>query len=134
MPWWGADGPRGTARVPVFVLTHDMPQDPPTGGVYTFVTGGIEQALEQAKAAAGDKDVTVMGGADTGQQSLRAGLVEELDGAERERGIATISRRSQADEGSQWQEADVIAPAPHHLSEPRHPSSIPSPRYRAEGS
>jgi dihydrofolate reductase len=78
LPWWGADGPTGPARVPVFVLSHDVPADAPDGGVYTFVTGGIERALEQARAAAGDKDVTVMGGADTGQQFVRAGLVDEL--------------------------------------------------------
>jgi hypothetical protein len=52
LPWWGADGPTGPARVPVFVLSHDEPEDPPAGGVYTFVTGGIEDALMQAKAAA----------------------------------------------------------------------------------
>jgi len=78
VPWWGADGPTGPARVPVFVLSHDVPEDVPDGGVYTFVAGGIERALEQAKAAAGDKGVTVMGGAVTGQQYLRAGLVDEL--------------------------------------------------------
>jgi dihydrofolate reductase len=78
VPWWGADGPTGPARVPVFVLTHEAPEDTPEGGVYTFVTGGIERALEQARAAAGAKDVTVMGGAETGQQYLRAGLVDEL--------------------------------------------------------
>jgi dihydrofolate reductase len=78
LPWWGADGPTGDARVPVFVVTHDPPADGPEGGVYSFVTGGIEAALDQAKAAAGDKDVTVMGGADIGQQYLRAGLVDEL--------------------------------------------------------
>jgi dihydrofolate reductase len=77
LPWWGADGPTGSARVPVFVLTHDAPQDPPEGGVYTF-TGGIEDTLKQARDVAGDKDVTVMGGADTGRQYLRAGLVDEL--------------------------------------------------------
>src|SRR5215218_4125669 len=66
LPWWGPDGPSGPARVPVFVLSHDEPEDTPAGGVYTFVTGGIEDALKQAKAAAGDKYVTVMGGADTG--------------------------------------------------------------------
>lgn len=78
LPWWGVDGPTGNARVPVFVVTHDPPADAPQGGVYTFVMGGIELALEQAKAAAGDKDVTVMGGADTGHQYLRAGLIDEL--------------------------------------------------------
>lgn len=78
LPWWGGDGPTGSDRVPVFVLSHDEPADPPVGGVYFFVTGGIEDALKQAKVAAGDKDVTVMGGAETGQQFLRAGLVDEL--------------------------------------------------------
>jgi dihydrofolate reductase len=78
VPWWGADGPTGPARVPVFVISHDVPEDTPEGGVYTFVTGGIERALEQAKATAGEKGVTVMGGADTGQQYLRAGLLDEL--------------------------------------------------------
>lgn len=78
LPWWGADGPTGQARVPVFVVCHDVPEDTPVGGVYTFVTEGIESALEQAREAAGEKDVTVMGGAETGQQYLRAGLIHEL--------------------------------------------------------
>ena len=78
VPWWGADGPTGPARVPVFVLSHAVPESVPEGGVYTFVSGGIERALAQARAAAGAKDVTVMGGAETGQQYLRAGLVDEL--------------------------------------------------------
>jgi dihydrofolate reductase len=78
MPWWGADGPTGPARLPVFVVTHSEPDAVPAGGVYTFVTDGIEAALEQARAAAGDKDVTVMGGAQTGRQFIAAGLVDEL--------------------------------------------------------
>jgi dihydrofolate reductase len=78
LPWWGDDGPTGDARLPVFVVTHAPPQDAPSNGVYTFVTAGIESALEQAKDAAGDKHVTVMGGADIGQQYLRAGLIDEL--------------------------------------------------------
>ena len=57
-------GAAGLARVPVFVVTHAGPEEVPEGGVYTFVTDGIEEALEQARAAAGDKDVAVMGGAD----------------------------------------------------------------------
>jgi len=76
--WWGADGPTGPARVPVFVVSHDVPEGTPAGGVYTFVAEGIERALEQARAVAGEKDVMVMGGAETGQQYLRAGLVDEL--------------------------------------------------------
>jgi dihydrofolate reductase len=78
VPWWGADGPTGPARVPVFVVTHAEPEDVPEGGVYTFVTDGIESALEEAKAAAGNKDVAVMGGAEIGQQFIRAGLVAEI--------------------------------------------------------
>jgi dihydrofolate reductase len=78
VPWWGADGPAGRARVPVFVVTHAESEEVPEGGVYTFVTDGIESALEQAKAAAGDKDVAVMGGAEIGQQYIGAGLVDEI--------------------------------------------------------
>jgi dihydrofolate reductase len=40
LPWWGADGPSGTARRPVFVVTHETPAESPEGGVYTFVTDG----------------------------------------------------------------------------------------------
>jgi dihydrofolate reductase len=78
LPWWGADGPTGEARLPLFVVTHSQPQEVPAGGVYTFVTDGIRSALQQAKAAAGDKNVLVMGGADIGQQFLRAGLLDEI--------------------------------------------------------
>ena len=78
VPWWGADGPAGPARVPVFVVSNSEPKDVPEGGVYTFVTDGIESALEEAKAAAGDKDVAVMGGANVGQQYIRAELVDEI--------------------------------------------------------
>jgi dihydrofolate reductase len=78
LPWWGADGPTGAARLPLYVVTHSQPQDVPAGGVYTFVTDGIESALQQARAAAGDKNVVVMGGADIGQQFLRAGLLDEI--------------------------------------------------------
>jgi dihydrofolate reductase len=78
LPWWGADGPTGSERVPVFVLTHQLPDDSPADGVYRFVTGGIEDALAQARAAAGDKNVVVMGGAETGRQFIEAGLVDML--------------------------------------------------------
>ena len=73
LPWWGSDGPTGPARVPVFVLSHGEPEEVPEGGVYTFVDG-IEPALDAAREAAGDRYVTVMGGAETGQQFLRADL------------------------------------------------------------
>jgi dihydrofolate reductase len=78
LPWWGANGPTQEARVPVFVVTHSAPDDAPEDGVYTFLTGGIEEALRRAREAAGAKYVTVMGGADIGRQYLRAGLVDEL--------------------------------------------------------
>jgi dihydrofolate reductase len=78
VPWWGADGPTGPARVPVFVVTHAEPEEVTEEGVCTFVTDGIESALEQAKMAAGDKDVAVMGGAEMGQQYIGAGLVDEI--------------------------------------------------------
>jgi dihydrofolate reductase len=74
---WGDEPP---FHVPVFVLTHD-PREPMTkkgGTTFTFVTDGIESALQQAKEAAGDKDVSVAGGANTIQQYLSAGLVDEM--------------------------------------------------------
>jgi dihydrofolate reductase len=75
--WWGEDPP---FRMPVFVLTHHK-RDPLTlsDTTFTFVTGGIESALEQARAAAAGKDVTVGGGAHAINQYLAAGLVEELE-------------------------------------------------------
>jgi dihydrofolate reductase len=75
--WWGEDPP---FHMPVFVLTHHE-RDPLTlsDTTFTFVTDGIEAALEQARAAAAGKDVTVGGGADVINQYLAAGLVDELD-------------------------------------------------------
>jgi dihydrofolate reductase len=75
--WWGDDPP---FHHPVFVLTHHA-RDPVTkegGTTFTFVTDGIESALEQARAAAGDKDVAIGGGATVAQQYLQAGLLDEL--------------------------------------------------------
>jgi len=75
--WWGEDPPY---HVPVFVLTHH-PREPLAmqgGTTFTFVTEGIESALEQARAAAGDGDVAIAGGARTVQQFLAAGLLDEL--------------------------------------------------------
>jgi dihydrofolate reductase len=75
--WWGDDPP---FHHPVFILTHHA-REPVTkqgGTTFTFVTDGIEAALEQAKAAAGDKDVGIGGGANVAQQYLKAGLLDEL--------------------------------------------------------
>ena len=79
VPWWGVDGPSGDARRPVFVVTHEAPAESPPGGVYRFVTDGLESALDQARAVAGDKNVAVMGGADLGRQYLAAGLLDEIE-------------------------------------------------------
>ena len=75
--WWGDDPP---FHVPVFILTHHArePVSKRGGTTFTFVTDGIEAALEQARAAAGDKDVLLAGGASVAQQYLQAGLLEEL--------------------------------------------------------
>jgi dihydrofolate reductase len=66
--------------VPVFVLTHH-PRETVTkegGTSYTFVTDGIEAALDRARAAAGARNVSVAGGASVAQQCLRAGLLDEI--------------------------------------------------------
>lgn len=75
--WWGEEPPY---HGPVFVLTH-YPREPLKmlgGTTFTFVTDGIESALEQARTAAGDQDVAIAGGASTVNQYLRAGLIDEL--------------------------------------------------------
>jgi dihydrofolate reductase len=75
--WWGDDPP---FHKPVFVLTHHE-REPLTlaDTTFTFVTDGIESALERAKEAAGDKDVFIGGGANVINQYLAAGLVDELE-------------------------------------------------------
>jgi dihydrofolate reductase len=68
-------------QVPLFILTHTPPEKYPKGNdklSVTFVTDGVESAITQAKAAAGDKMVQIIGGADTIQQCLNSGLCDEL--------------------------------------------------------
>jgi dihydrofolate reductase len=66
-------------KMPHFVLTHSAPKTTAKGETsFTFVTEGIESVIEQAKAAAGDKYVTVAGGANIAQQALNAGLIDEI--------------------------------------------------------
>jgi dihydrofolate reductase len=75
--WWGDEPP---FHAPVFVLTHH-PREPVAmegGTTFTFVTEGIEAALEQARAAAEERDVALAGGASVAQQYLAAGLLDEL--------------------------------------------------------
>jgi len=75
--WWGDNPPY---HVPVFVLTHHArPPIPMAGGTtFHFVTGGIHEALDRAREAAGGRDVRIGGGANTIQQYLREGLIDEM--------------------------------------------------------
>ena len=70
---WGDENPWG---IPVFIVTH-RPEEQPDGDAFTFVAG-VEEAVAQAREAAGDKHVHVMGGADVIRQALEADLVDEL--------------------------------------------------------
>jgi dihydrofolate reductase len=75
--WWGEDPPY---HVPVFVLSHHArePLEMQGGTTFTFVTDGIESALEQARAAAGDRAIAIAGGASAVRQYLATGLLDEL--------------------------------------------------------
>jgi dihydrofolate reductase len=75
--WWGPNPPY---HAPTFILTH-YPRDPIVmegGTTFHFITGGIGEALDKAKAAAGGKDVKIGGGVSTVRQYLQAGLIDEL--------------------------------------------------------
>lgn len=75
MNGWGGRAP---LDVPVFIVTHTAPQEwVSEGSPFTFVTDGVESAVEQAKAVAGNKDVSV-GNASIVQQCLKAGLLDEI--------------------------------------------------------
>ncbi|MGH3241214.1 MAG: dihydrofolate reductase family protein [Spirillospora sp.] len=75
--YWGEEPPY---HAPVFVLTHHSREPVPMKGgtTFNFVTGGIEAALARAREAAGDRDVAICGGAQTVDQYLAAGLIDEL--------------------------------------------------------
>ena len=75
--WWGEEPPY---HAPVFVLTHHPrpPLEMGGGTTFHFVADGVGSALAQARAAAGERDVAVAGGADTARQFLSAGLIDEL--------------------------------------------------------
>jgi dihydrofolate reductase len=75
--WWGEDPPY---HAPVFVLTHH-PHDPiemAGGTTFYFVTGGFDSAYAQAREVAGDREVSIAGGASTVRQALSAGVIDEL--------------------------------------------------------
>ena len=75
--WWGDEPPY---HVPSFVLTHHprAPLEMEGGTTFHFVTGGIHEALERAREAAGDRDIRLGGGVATVRQYLQAGLIDEL--------------------------------------------------------
>lgn len=75
--WWGEEP---VYRVPVIILTHHPRPDLPMQGgtVFHFETGGIEAALEKARALAGGKDIRIGGGAETIRQYLTAGLIDDM--------------------------------------------------------
>jgi dihydrofolate reductase len=75
--WWGDDPPY---HAPVFVLTHQERDDVPMDGgtTFHFVNGGIQEAFDRARDAAGEGSISIAGGAQTLRQSLAAGLVDEL--------------------------------------------------------
>ena len=75
--WWGPEPPY---HAPVFVLTHHVrePLAMAGGTTFTFVTDGIDSALRQARAAAGERNVAIAGGARTVNQYLAAGAIDEL--------------------------------------------------------
>jgi dihydrofolate reductase len=75
--WWGDDPPY---HAPVFVLTHHAREPVPMEGgtTFHFVTDGIDAALEQAREAAGGKDIRIAGGAEAARQYLAAGHIDEL--------------------------------------------------------
>jgi len=76
--WWGDEPPY---HCPVFVLTHHA-HDPikmEGGTTFYFVTDGIESAYARAKEAAGDRDISIAGGASCARQAIKAGVVDEID-------------------------------------------------------
>jgi dihydrofolate reductase len=75
--WWGEEPPY---HVPVFVLTHHPrpPLEMKGGTTFHFVTGGMQEALDRAREAAGGRDVRVGGGVATVRQYLQAGLIDEM--------------------------------------------------------
>jgi dihydrofolate reductase len=79
-PWKGYWGDNPPFHNSVFVLTHHArePLEMQGGTTYYFVTDGIESAFEHARAAAGDKDVSLAGGADAAQQYLAAGQLDQI--------------------------------------------------------
>ena len=87
-------GRREPVGLPFFIVTH-RPEEEPEGGAFTFVSG-VEEAVERAREAAGDKDVHVMGGADVIRQALEAGLVDQLPSSSPRSPWATASGSSRA--------------------------------------
>ena len=76
--WPEEMGAEGSGAPPIFVVTHRAPASTRLGSRFRFVTDGLDAALDQACAAAGDEDVNVMGGADVVRQTVASGRADEL--------------------------------------------------------
>jgi dihydrofolate reductase len=72
--YWGGDGPTGAARVPLFVLSHGVPDEVPEGGAFV---DDLQTALARARETAGDRNISVMG-ADVGRQLMNADAIDEI--------------------------------------------------------
>ena len=108
--WWGDEPPYHT---PVFVLTHHprAPLKMEGGTEFRFVTDGAHSALDQAKRAAGGKDVRLGGGVSTIRQYLSAGLIDELQGKfqRRRAGVRGIRRRARVSKGRGTRDDNLCA-------------------------
>jgi dihydrofolate reductase len=72
--YWGGDGPTGAARVPLFVLSHGVPDEVPEGAAFV---DDLQTALARARETAGDRNISVMG-ADVGRQLMNADAIDEI--------------------------------------------------------
>jgi dihydrofolate reductase len=109
--WWGEEPPY---HGPVFVLTHH-PREAITmkgGTTFTFVTDGIESALAQARAAAGDRDVAIAGGATTVNRYLRGGHIDELPASGCSTGCRPAAWRSCRPGRPPWSPTSPTGPPP----------------------
>lgn len=77
-PYWDEGGPTGAMKLPLFVVTHRPLLATHSTGIY-HAAGSIADAVSQAKAAAGEKDVSLMGGGDIFRQALAGGFVDEIE-------------------------------------------------------
>ncbi|TCO52326.1 dihydrofolate reductase family protein [Actinocrispum wychmicini] len=116
---YGAERDQTVAPPPVFVVTHEAPETWRLGDRFTFVTDGVHSAVAKARAAAGDRDVVVMGGGETCHAVLAAGLVDLLHIHLAPLVLGGGTRLFPAEESTRIRlelVASVSAPAAEHLS------------------